>query len=79
MKLVLTIFCAGELGQNAEGAGLGGAGSRVPVLRVLNQTLLAGIARRGHVNLGLHVRFPVQSEQPRNDDCTDMESICVLN
>lgn len=32
----LTIFSAGELGQDPEGAGLGGSGPRVPVFCVLN-------------------------------------------
>lgn len=61
LKLVHTIFRAGELGQDTEGAGLGGAAPGVPVLCILNQTLLAGVAQRGRVILGLHLRFPVQS------------------
>ena len=76
-RLVHTVLSAGELGQDTEGAGLGCAGSWVPVLCVLNQALLAGIAGWGHVvHLGLHTRFPVQPDQPRNND---NENICVLN
>lgn len=57
---MVTIFSAGELGQDTEGAGLGHAGSRVPVLCVLNQAPLAGIAQRGPLVLRLHVGFPIQ-------------------
>lgn len=49
----LTVLGAGQLGQDTEGAGLGGAGPGVPVLRVLDQPLLAGVAQ-------LIVRFQVQ-------------------
>ena len=77
LRLVHTILSAGELGQDTEGAGLGGAGSRVPVLCVLNQTLLAGVTGWGHVvHLRLQTSFPVQPDQPRNND---NENICVLN
>lgn len=56
----LLVLSASELGQDTEGAGLGGAGPRVPVLRVLHQTLLAGIAQRGRMILNLYDRFPVE-------------------
>lgn len=56
--LVLTVFSAGELGQDAERAGLGEASPGVPVLRVLDQALLAGVAQ---VTLGLQVNLPVES------------------
>ncbi len=39
----LTEVGARELGQDAEGAGLGGAGAGLPVLRVLDQPLLAAV------------------------------------
>lgn len=58
MRLVLTVLGAGELGQHAEGAGLGGAAPGVPVLRVLDQALLAGVAQ---VTLGLQVNLPAES------------------
>lgn len=58
---------AGELGQHAEGAGLAGAGAWVPVLGVLDQTLLAGLVDAGRVVLGLGIRFPEQSERRRHD------------
>lgn len=73
LRLVHTIFSAGELGQDTEGAGLGGASSWVPVLRVLNQTLLAGIAEWGRMILRLLHWFPAQPDQPRNNDVTDVE------
>lgn len=63
--LTHTIFSAGELGQHPEGAGLEGACPRVPVLRVLDQTLLAGVAQWGPNFLWLHVRLPMQSHQSR--------------
>lgn len=39
----------------------------MPVLRVLDQPLLAGFAQRGCVILNFHVRFPVESERWRSD------------
>lgn len=39
----LTEVGASELGQDAEGAGLGGAGAGLPVLSVLDQPLLAAV------------------------------------
>lgn len=41
----LTEVGACELGQDAEGAGLGGAGAGLPVLSVLDQPLLAAVVR----------------------------------
>lgn len=76
--MVRTIFSAGELGQDTEGAGLGGAGSRVPVLRVLNQALLAGIAEWGCMILRLLNRFPVQPDQPRKSDVMDIKKASVF-
>lgn len=73
LQLVHTVLSASELGQDTEGAGLGGAGPRVPVLRVLHQTLLAGIAQRGRMILNLYDRFPAQADRPRNRDVTDTE------
>lgn len=78
LKLVYTIFSAGELGQDTEGAGLGGARSWVPVFGVLNQTLLAGITQWGRMILSFYNRFPAQSDQAR-DDIMVMERNCVLN
>lgn len=52
---------AGDLGEDAEGAGLGGAGAGVPVLGVLDQPLLAGVAVRGRVvelRVGVHDVLP---------------------
>lgn len=65
--MVHTVFSAGELSQDTEGAGLGGPGPRVPVLRVLDQALLAGFAQRGGVILSFHVGFPVEPERWRSD------------
>lgn len=42
-RLRLTEVGACELGQDAEGAGLGGAGAGLPVLGVLDQPLLAAV------------------------------------
>lgn len=52
----LTVLSAGQLGQDTEGAGLGGAGPGVPVLRVLDQPLLAGVAQ---LMVRVQVQLPV--------------------
>lgn len=52
----LTVLGAGQLGQDKEGAGLVGAGPGVPVLRVLDQTLLAGVAQ---LMVRLQAQLPV--------------------
>lgn len=61
---------AGDLGEDAEGAGLGGARARVPVLRVLDQPLLAGVAVRGRVvelRVGVHDVLPRGAAQGQTD------------
>lgn len=49
---ILHELCARELGQDAEGAGLGYARARLPVLRILNQPLFAGVI--GQAGWGAH-------------------------
>lgn len=44
-SLALTVLCASDLCQDAEGAGLRGSGAWAPVLRVLDQTLFTGVAQ----------------------------------
>lgn len=60
-RTALTVIGASDLGEDAEGAGLGGACARVPVLGVLNQPLLAGVAVGGRVvelRVGIHDVLP---------------------
>lgn len=58
-RAVLTVLCACDLCQDAEGSRLWRPRAWVPVLRVLDQTLLTGIAERRHVvDLRLYDRFP---------------------
>lgn len=55
------MISASDLGEDAEGAGLGGACAGVPVLGVLNQPLLAGVAVGGRVvelSVGIHDVLP---------------------
>lgn len=55
------MISAGDLGEDAEGAGLGGACPGVPVFGVLNQPLLAGVAVGGRVvelRVGIHDVLP---------------------
>lgn len=57
----LTVLSAGDLGQDPEGPGLGGAGPRAPVLRVLGDALPAGVRVSGHVvevDVGVNDVFP---------------------
>lgn len=61
---------AGDLGQDAEGAGLGGASPGVPVFGVFNQPLLAGIAVGGRVvelRVGIHNVLPRGAVVRRGD------------
>lgn len=64
------MISASDLGEDAEGAGLGGARAGVPVLRVLNQPLLAGVAVRGRVvelRVGIHNVLPWGAAQGQTD------------
>lgn len=60
---VLTVLCACDLCQDAEGPGLRRPRARVPILCVLDQTLLTVIAERRHVvHLHLYDGFPCGPE-----------------
>lgn len=45
----LTILCAGDLGEDTEGARLGGARAWTPVFSVLHDAFSAGVTVSGHV------------------------------
>lgn len=71
------MISAGDLGQDAEGAGLGGAGPGVPIFRVLNQPLLAGIAVGGRVvelRVGVHNVLPRGAAAGRGDSAEQKPS-----
>lgn len=72
------MISAGDLGEDAEGAGLGGARARVPVLRVLNQPLLAGVAVRGRVvelRVGIHDVLPWGAAQGQTDTAVSVRCL----
>lgn len=59
-----TILGAGDLSQDLERSGLGGAGAWAPVLRVLGYALPAGISMSGHMvkmDICVHDVFPGHS------------------
>lgn len=60
LKPQLTVLGAGQLGQDTEGARLGVASSGVPVLRVLNQSLLARVEQ---LTVRVQVQLPVEESQ----------------
>lgn len=60
LKPRLTVLGAGQLGQDTEGAGLGVAGPGVPVLCVLDQSLLAGVEQ---LTVRVQVQLPVEAGQ----------------
>lgn len=72
-----TFLSSSHLGKDVEGARLGGAGPGVPVLRVLNQALLAGITHEGRVIFRPGNRFPVQSGKLLNGICR-ITTLCFL-
>lgn len=60
LKPQLTVLGAGQLGQDTEGSGLGVAGPGVPVLGVLDQSLLAGVEQ---LTVRVQVQLPVEASQ----------------
>jgi len=65
------MISAGDLGKDAERAGLGGACPGVPVFGVFNQPLLAGIAVGGRVVklcVGIHNVLPRGAASRRREN-----------
>lgn len=60
LKPQLTVLSAGQLRQDTEGAGLGVASPGVPVLCVLDQSLLAGVKQ---LTVRFQVQLPVEASQ----------------
>lgn len=65
-RLALTVLCASDLCQDAEGARLRGTSAWAPILRVLDQSLFTGIAQVRtvvHHQLGICDRLPGNSRK----------------
>lgn len=71
--MALTVLRARDLCQDAEGAGLRGSGAWAPVLRVLDQTLFAGVAQ---VRAMVHHRLRICDGLPGNSDKTKKSAAC---